>query len=102
MKSQISSQIEKQITPEQILFWDLQVDLILRINQILKEKKIGKKQLAVILGKQPSEISKWLNGEHNFTLKTIAKLSAAFNEPLIEISRQKISTSITQSAYFSR
>ncbi|MEY4893392.1 MAG: hypothetical protein RL751_202 [Bacteroidota bacterium] len=102
MKSQISSQIEKQITPEQILFWDLQVDLILRINQILKEKKIGKKQLAVILGKQPSEISKWLNGEHNFTLKTIAKLSAAFNEPLIEISRQKISTSKTQSAYFSR
>lgn len=102
MKSQIISQIEKQNTPEQILFWDLQVDLILRINQILKEKKIGKKQLAVILGKQPSEISKWLNGEHNFTLKTIAKLSAAFNEPLIEISRQKISTSIAQSTYFSR
>jgi hypothetical protein len=68
MKSPIISQIEEQITPEQILFWDLQVDLILRINRILKEKKIGKKQLAVILGKQPSEISKWLNGDKQLLL----------------------------------
>jgi transcriptional regulator with XRE-family HTH domain len=91
MKAPIVDELMGQISAEQIIFQDLYIDLVLRINQILAEKQIGRKELAELLGKKPSEISKWLNGEHNFTLKSIAKLAAAFDEPLIEISSRKIS-----------
>jgi transcriptional regulator with XRE-family HTH domain len=91
MKSPIIDQLLQNIPVEQMVFHDLYMDLVLRINQILKDKQIGKKELAELLGKEPSEVSKWLNGQHNFTLKTIAKLSAVFNEPIIEISKKKIS-----------
>ena len=40
-------------------------------------------QLAQKLGKRPSEITKWLSGQHNFTLRTIAQLSAFFGESLV-------------------
>ena len=32
-----------------------------------------------------SDISKWLKGTHNFTLRTIAKISAVLEEPIIEV-----------------
>lgn len=41
---------------------------MVRINQILRENKLTKKDLAVRLEKKPSEISKWLSSDHNFTL----------------------------------
>ncbi len=102
MKAPIVDELMGQISAEQIIFQDLYIDLVLRINQILAEKQIGRKELAELLGKKPSEISKWLNGEHNFTLKSIAKLAAAFNEPLIQISTKKIAKSspkVTQRLY---
>ena len=91
MKAPIIDQLMGQIPAEQIIFQDLYIDLLFRINQILAEKQIGRKELAELLGKKPSEISKWLNGEHNFTLKSIAKLAAVFDEPLIQVSNKKIS-----------
>lgn len=80
-------------TPEDVkIFVDLYADLVVRINQLLREKKISKKGLAEKLQKKPSEISKWLNGEHNFTLRSLAKLSAELGEPLLEVPRKKTSS----------
>jgi transcriptional regulator with XRE-family HTH domain len=59
------------------------------INQILREKGYTQKSLANKLEKSPSEIHKWLNGEHNFTLRSIAKLEAELGETLIEIPIRK-------------
>jgi transcriptional regulator with XRE-family HTH domain len=73
-------------TPEDIkIFVDLYADLTVRINELLREKGITKKELADRLDKSPSEISKWLSGEHNFTLRSLAKLSAELGEPLLEV-----------------
>jgi transcriptional regulator with XRE-family HTH domain len=73
-------------TPKEVkIYVDLYADLVVRINQILKEKGISKKELAEMLDKQPSEISKWLGGDHNFTLKSISKLSAELNENLLMV-----------------
>jgi transcriptional regulator with XRE-family HTH domain len=55
----------------------------------LREKGISKKELAVKLEKHPSEISKWLNGEHNFTLRSIAKLQSELGETLLEVPSKK-------------
>jgi transcriptional regulator with XRE-family HTH domain len=51
----------------------------------MKERGLSKKQFADALGRKPSEVTKWLSGEHNFTLKTIASLSAFFGKPVIKV-----------------
>ncbi len=80
-------------TPKDVeIFVDLYADLTVHINQILREKGISKKELAEKLKKSPSEISKWLNGEHNFTLRSLAKLSAELGEPLLEVPKRNVQT----------
>jgi transcriptional regulator with XRE-family HTH domain len=73
-------------TPEDVkIFVDLYADLVVRINQILRDKKLSQKELAERLDKKPSEISKWLNGDHNFTLRSLSKLQAELGETLLEV-----------------
>lgn len=77
-------------TPEDVaIFIKLYGDLVVRINQLLRDKKISRKELAERMEKSPSEISKWLSGEHNFTLRSLAKLSAELGETLIEVPKKK-------------
>lgn len=71
------------------IFVDLYADLVVRINELLRENNFTRKELAEKLEKKPSEISKWLNGEHNFTLRSLAKLSAELGEPLLEVPKRK-------------
>lgn len=87
-----SKTVDKLIknTPEDVrIFVDLYAALVVKINRILQEKGISKKALAKKMDKSPSEISKWLNGEHNFTLRSIAKLQAELGEPLLEVPKTK-------------
>ncbi len=56
-----------------------------KILAILKEKKIKKVEFAKMLGKKPSEISKWLTGMHNLTLKSITKMETVLEVDLINI-----------------
>jgi transcriptional regulator with XRE-family HTH domain len=43
------------------------------------------KDLAKKMGKTEAEVSVWLSGQHNFTLKTLAKISVALEEDLIKV-----------------
>lgn len=56
-----------------------------RIYELMSQRGLTKLQFAQALGKKPSEITKWLSGQHNFTLKTLTMLSAFFGEPLIQV-----------------
>ena len=85
MRSNTVDRLLKSMPKDIEVFVDLYADIVVRINQILREKKISKKELADLLGKKPSEISKWLNGGHNFTLRSLSKLSAELGEPLLEV-----------------
>ena len=60
---------------------DLSFDIANKIDKILSDRKISQKDFAAMIGKKESEISKWLKGTHNFTLRTIAKISAVLEEP---------------------
>jgi transcriptional regulator with XRE-family HTH domain len=60
-----------------------------RIDAILQRKNISQRDLAEMLNKKESEISKWMRGTHNFTLKTIARLEAVLGEPILAIMPQK-------------
>lgn len=54
-----------------------------RIDYLIKKNGLSKRSFAEALGKRPSEVSKWLSGQHNFTLRTLATISAYFGEELI-------------------
>lgn len=63
----------------------LNMDIINRIHDILEEKHMTQRELAAKMGKRESEISRWLSGERGFTTSTIAKISAALGEPIVEV-----------------
>ncbi|MBL7127448.1 MAG: helix-turn-helix transcriptional regulator [Ignavibacteria bacterium] len=83
MGSKIFEELLKNISDEKRRFIRISMDIADQIAQYLKEKKMTQKELAIKLGKNESEISKWLNGSHNFTLDTIAKIESALNEDII-------------------
>lgn len=92
MRSKTVDRLLKTIPTDVKIFVELYADLVVRINQVLHEKGISKKELAEKLEKNPSEISKWLGGNHNFTLRSIAKLQAELGEPLLEVPQKKAHT----------
>ena len=63
--------------------------LAIKIADAIESAGISKKELAAKLGKQPSEISKWLSGTHNFTNDTLFEISQVLNINLIETSGTK-------------
>ena len=64
----------KKISKDIDIFVTKSFDMADRIHDLLKEKGIGQRDLANLLGKNESEISKWLNGAHNFTLRTLSTI----------------------------
>ena len=64
---------------------DMSFALADKIDMILREKNISQKQLAKKMGKTEAEVSRWLGGTHNFTLRTIAKISEALGVKLLTI-----------------
>lgn len=85
MRSKIFQTILDETPLETKIYVEKYSDLILRINQILKDKGISQKELAEGMEKKPAEISRWLSGNQNITLRSIAKLEAELGETLIEI-----------------
>lgn len=99
MRSKTVDRLLKSTPKDVEIFVDWYADLVVLINQLLREQGINKKDLAQKLDKNPSEISKWLNGEHNFTLRSLAKLSAELGVNLIEVPRNKVLAPTTENGY---
>jgi len=58
-------------------------DIALSIIDALKKGNISKTEFAKKVGKDSSVISKWLNGQHNFTIKTIVDIENALNQKIV-------------------
>lgn len=56
-----------------------------RLDALMREKGLNKKQFTDALGKRPNEVTRWLSGEHNFTISTLAMLSTFFGHPIITV-----------------
>lgn len=89
MRNRIFQEVLDETPKEVEIFVRLYGDLVQRIHELMEEKGISRKELAERMEKSPSEISKWLNGEHNFTLRSIAKLSAELGEPLLVVPKKR-------------
>ncbi len=56
-----------------------------KLDGLLKERGMSQRELAKSTGKTEAEVSRWLGGTHNFTLRTLAKISIALGEDLITV-----------------
>lgn len=62
---------------------DLSDNIAISILEALKKAKINKTEFAKRIGKDTSVISRWLNGQHNFTVKTIVDIENALNQKIV-------------------
>lgn len=89
MRSKVAIKNFSRNTRRNKIFARLYADIVVRVNQLLKAKGFSQKDLADKLEKRPSEVNKWLIGEHNFTLRSLAKLEAELGEPIINVPQRK-------------
>ena len=90
MKIQDKLNVIRKRTPKEVkLMIDHSFAIVDRLDEIMVKKKISQRELAEMLGKKESEISKWMRGTHNFTIKTMAKLEAVLGEPIFTIASKK-------------
>ena len=85
----ISDWLEKNGNPEIDKLVEKNLAIANKIQEMLKERGIKPADLARLLDKKPSEISKWLTGTHTFTTKTITKIETVLGEDIIHIEAQK-------------
>lgn len=79
----IIKQAFEKVKPENRQFVSKSKALADEVYEALKRKGISQSELAAKLGKQPSEISKWLSGMHNPTLRTITNLEVLLGTELM-------------------
>ena len=65
----------------------LSFDIADRIDSILKKRNLSQKEFARMVGRSEAEVSRWVGGTHNFTISTIAKISAALDTDIINVAR---------------
>ncbi len=83
-----SSTIEARrakVSPEVRRRVDLSFLIVDRIHSILEAKGLKQKDLANMLGKNESEISKWMRGTHNFTIETITSIENVLGVPILQV-----------------
>ena len=64
---------------------DLEFAISNRIHDLMTQRGLSKLEFAQALGKRPSEVTKWLSGQHNFTVRTLSLLSKFFGESLVSV-----------------
>lgn len=80
--------LEQNKNPEIDHFIERNLAITENISTLLKARGISQAEFAKMLGKSPSEVSKWLTGLHNLTLKSITKMEVALEVDLINIEPQ--------------
>lgn len=89
IQNELFRQCLAAIPEEQKAEFELSFGIAERISEVLKTKNLTQKDLACLLHKRESEISKWMTGRHNFTIQTIAKIETALGCRLINISSRE-------------
>jgi transcriptional regulator with XRE-family HTH domain len=83
-KKNLLNGLLESITPEEQAKTDKKMILASKIANAIKAKGLKKSEFAEILGKQPSEISKWLSGTHNFTIDTLMDIERVLSVQLLD------------------
>lgn len=84
-KNAISSWLKEHGDPEIDRFVEKNLAITEKVRLALEDKGWQSKDLAKAMDKSASEVSKWLSGMHNLTLKSIIKLEMALEVDLIQV-----------------
>ena len=79
----IMEECRKQVTPEIKKQVDLCFAIANRVYSLLEERNMSQRDLARMLGKTETEVSRWLSGTHNLTIATIAKIATVLGDDII-------------------
>ena len=85
MTENLIFKIIEKIPVFQKRFHRISHDIAGYLDNILIEKDIKQKEFASMMKKSESEISKWLSGYHNFTIKTISRIEAELDIEILQI-----------------
>ena len=83
--SPIINELLAEITPTEKMQVRTKMELSARLDDLIKDTGLGKREFALRLRKNPSEISKWLSGTHNFTIDTLVEVAGALNISVQEL-----------------
>lgn len=84
-RNSLMQECREFITPEIKADIDFNVDVVNRIFDLLEERSLSQREFAKLLGKNETEISKWMQGTHNFTLKTIHLIEERLGAPVLKV-----------------
>lgn len=84
-RSKVLEERRKRVNPKVRETVALSFSIVDRIHEILEEKGLKQKDLALRLGKSEAEISKWMRGTHNFTIDTLVSIENALDSPIVEV-----------------
>jgi len=79
----VVDRIKNRTRPEQRIFVQKNLSISHQVSMLLEHHGWTQKEFATRLGKEPSEISKWLSGLHNLTLQSISKMEAVLENDVI-------------------
>jgi len=86
MKEQtVFDRIRNRTKPETHRYVQKNLAVVAEVSRLMKEKGWTQKELARKMGKTESEVSKWLSGLHNLTLKSIVKLETILDADLLKV-----------------
>lgn len=80
-----------EITPLEMEQTKIKMQLAVRIEDLMKSKGWNKSQFAEKVGKNPSEITKWLSGTQNFTTDVLTEIAFALGVELTALFGKKTS-----------
>jgi len=89
-KNKRFEEIRRSASKDIDLYLTRSFDIVDRIHEILSSKNLDQKDLALLLNKKESEISKWMTGTHNFTLKTLIKIEETLDAPIIKVVTKEV------------
>lgn len=84
-KSELISKVLSEIPKELQIKTDRKMRIAAQLDLILKDLDLSKSVFASKMKKQPSEITRWLSGTHNFTIDTITEIECVLNRKLIKV-----------------
>ena len=77
----------KQKRPIRLIHFKMRVQMALAkaLKDEIASKNISKENFAILMQKQPSQISKWISGQHNFTIDTLCDIAFRTQTPITQI-----------------
>jgi transcriptional regulator with XRE-family HTH domain len=87
--SPLIKELKSRIPPNMKESIERRMSLAARIDDVLQARGLTNQEFAFMMGKKPSEISRWLSGTHNFTTETLWEIERVLNIQLLVSSPQK-------------